>query len=64
MSAKKSKPFLKMSPAECEAAVQKYDSGVSLEKTRPLTAKGMLLWDRARCERRSRRRKGVQPSSR
>ncbi|MGA2496988.1 MAG: CopG family transcriptional regulator [Tepidisphaeraceae bacterium] len=42
------KMFFQMTPAEREADVRRYDKGVDLDKTRPLSAKGRLLWERAR----------------
>jgi hypothetical protein len=48
MTPKKPKPFLKMTLAEREADLKKFDQGLSFDQTRPLSAKGKLLWGRAK----------------
>jgi hypothetical protein len=48
MTPKKTKPFLKMTPAEREADLKGFDKGLSFDQTRPLSAKGKLLWQRAK----------------
>jgi hypothetical protein len=45
---KRSKPFLRMSAAERDEVVRAFDKGISYEETRPLSAKGKLLWNAAK----------------
>ncbi len=48
MNTTKPKTFFQMTPAERDADVRRYDKGVDFAKTRPLSAKGRLLWERAK----------------
>ncbi|MDB5290555.1 MAG: hypothetical protein JWL69_1796 [Phycisphaerales bacterium] len=45
---KQAKPFTKMTPAERTAATKEFDREISFDETRPLSAKGKLLWERAK----------------
>lgn len=44
----KSKPFVQMSPPERDEAVRALEKGISYGQTRPLSAKGKLLWKSAK----------------
>ena len=46
--AKKSKSFFKMTPAERDADVARYDQGVDFERTAPLSAPQRARWERAK----------------
>lgn len=42
------KPFLKMSAAEREADLAKFENGISFEQTRPLSPQARGLWELAK----------------
>ena len=43
-----SKDFMKMKPDERNAEAKKWESGVSFEKTRPLSKRSQALWEMAK----------------
>lgn len=47
----KKKSFFKMTPAERDADVAKFDKGSSLDELRPLSARNKLLWEAAKRRR-------------
>ena len=55
---KKTKSFLKMTTAERNEAAREFDRESLLEESRPLSAKGKVLWELAK-RRRGRPRLGV-----
>jgi hypothetical protein len=42
------KDFLSMTPAERDAEVKKWEKGISIEETRPMSKRSKALWDAAK----------------
>ncbi len=47
MARKKSKPYWEMTASELAEATREFDAEIPLSRTRPLSAKERLLWERA-----------------